>query len=147
MHQELFWPIFSRIRTEYGDIRSITRISTEQIFSDIYDTLGVSTVQNNSEYGQFSRSVIQKEKRKSQTELLLKIFSSLTLTLLNLPYTCTAWKASKYGVFSGPFCIRTEYIWILFTRCCHKIKSLFLVIGSVGLIQFLTRMYFLKIIV
>ena len=42
---ELFWSAFFRIRTEYGEIRSIREI------------FGKNADQNNSEYGHFLRSV------------------------------------------------------------------------------------------
>ena len=45
---ELFWSVFSRIRTEYGEIRSIISYSVR---------MGENADQNNSEYWQFSRSV------------------------------------------------------------------------------------------
>ena len=44
---ELFWFVFSRIRTEYGEIRSITPYSIR---------IRENTYQNNSEYGYFLRS-------------------------------------------------------------------------------------------
>ena len=45
---ELFWSVFSRIRTEYGEIRSISLYSVQ---------MRENTDQNNSEKGHFSRSV------------------------------------------------------------------------------------------
>ena len=44
---ELFWPAFSRIRTEYGEIRSISLHSVQ---------IQENADQNNSECGHFSRS-------------------------------------------------------------------------------------------
>ena len=46
-HSELFWSVFSRIRTDYGEIRNITAYSVR---------IRENTEQNNSEYGHFSRS-------------------------------------------------------------------------------------------
>ena len=46
---ELFWSAFSRIRTEYGEIRTIYPYSVQT---------RENANQNNSKYGQFSRSVI-----------------------------------------------------------------------------------------
>ena len=46
-YSELFWSAFSRIRTEYGEIRSISPYSVR---------MRENTDQNNSEYGHFSRS-------------------------------------------------------------------------------------------
>ena len=47
-YSELFWSSFSRIRTEYGEIRSMSPYSVR---------IRENTDQNNSEYGHFSRSV------------------------------------------------------------------------------------------
>ena len=46
-YSELFWFAFSRIRTEYGEIRSISPYSVR---------MRENADQNNSEYGQFLRS-------------------------------------------------------------------------------------------
>ena len=46
-YSELFWSIFSRIRTEYGEMRSISPYSVR---------MRENTDQNNSEYGPFLRS-------------------------------------------------------------------------------------------
>ena len=48
-YSELFWLVFSHIRTEYGKIGSIFPCSVR---------VRENTDQNNSEYGQFSRSDI-----------------------------------------------------------------------------------------
>ena len=47
-YSELFWSVFSRIQSEYGEKRSISPYSVR---------MQENTVQNNSEYGHFSRSV------------------------------------------------------------------------------------------
>ena len=47
-YSELFWSAFSRIRTEYGEIRSISPYSV---------CMRENADQNNSEYRNFSRSV------------------------------------------------------------------------------------------
>ena len=47
-HSELFWSIFSPIRTEYGEIRSISLYSVR---------MWENADQNNSEHGHFLRSV------------------------------------------------------------------------------------------
>ena len=47
-YSELFWFVFSNIRTEYGEIRSISPYSA--LMRENMD-------QNNSEYGHFLRSV------------------------------------------------------------------------------------------
>ena len=44
----MFWSVFSRIRTEYGEIRSISPYSAR---------MWENTDQNNSQYGHFLRSV------------------------------------------------------------------------------------------
>ena len=46
-YSELFWSVFSRIRTEYGEIRSMSTNSVQ---------MRENTDQNNSEYRPFSRS-------------------------------------------------------------------------------------------
>ena len=48
-YSEFFWWIFSRIRTEYGEIRSISPYSVQ---------MGKNTDQKKSEYGHFSLSSI-----------------------------------------------------------------------------------------
>ena len=48
LYTELFWSVFSHIRSEYGEIRSISPYSVR---------MRENTDQNNSEYGQFLRSV------------------------------------------------------------------------------------------
>ena len=53
----LFWPVFSRIRTEKGEIRSIFPFSVQ---------MQENTDQNNSEYGHFSLSEILSTKQRSQ---------------------------------------------------------------------------------
>ena len=47
-YSELFWPLFSRIRTEYGEIQSISPYSVR---------VRENTDQNNSEYEHFLYSV------------------------------------------------------------------------------------------
>ena len=47
-YSELFWSAFSQIRTEYGEIRSISLYSVQ---------MRKNADQNNSEYGHFSRRV------------------------------------------------------------------------------------------
>ena len=47
-YSELFWTVFSRIQTEYGEIGSTSSYSVQ---------MQENTDQNNSEYGRFSRSV------------------------------------------------------------------------------------------
>ena len=49
-YSELFWSVFSRIRTENGEIRSISPYSIR---------MRENTDQNNSEYEHFSRSDIR----------------------------------------------------------------------------------------
>ena len=50
MYSELFWSLFSRIRTEYGEKRSVSSYSAR---------MRENTGQNNSEYGHFLRSVTE----------------------------------------------------------------------------------------
>ena len=60
---EFFWPVFSRIWTEYGDIRSISLYSV-RMQENMY--------LKNSEYGQFLRS--------KQLQSLMLSHSQLTFT-------------------------------------------------------------------
>ena len=48
-YSELFWSVFYLIRTEYGEIRSISPYSVK---------MRENVDQNNSEYGHFLRSVV-----------------------------------------------------------------------------------------
>ena len=67
LYSELFWFVFSRIRTEYGEIRSISPYSVR---------MRQNTDQNNSEYGNFLRSV-----RKNHLSLIcLQTFSKSLLS-------------------------------------------------------------------
>ena len=74
-YSELFWSTFSRIRTEYGEIWSISPYSVRM--RDNAD-------QNNSEYGHFSRSVYQTSVNRVNKVLFL-------LTPSKYPYTDTFW--------------------------------------------------------
>ena len=47
-YSEFFWSVFSRIRTEYGEIGSISPYLVQ---------MRENTDQNNSEYGLFSRNI------------------------------------------------------------------------------------------
>ena len=55
-YSKLFWSVFSRIRTEYREIRSISPYSVQ---------MRENTDQNNSNYGHFSCSVIHTQNIKS----------------------------------------------------------------------------------
>ena len=55
-YSELFWSAFSRIRTGYGEIRSISPNSVR---------MRENTDQDNSEYGHFSRSEMRTGKSKT----------------------------------------------------------------------------------
>ena len=56
-HLELFWSVFSRIWTECGEVWSISPCSVRML---------ENTDQNNSEYGNFLCSVLQKQKQKQK---------------------------------------------------------------------------------
>ena len=56
-YSELFWSVFSRIRTEYGEIRSISLYSVQ---------IRENADQNNSDYGHFSRSVSQSVQKRQK---------------------------------------------------------------------------------
>ena len=71
-YSELFWSVFSRIPTEYGEIRSIFPYSVR---------MGENADQNNSEYGQFSGSVSNYHLGKS---LLIRSFSGLIFPKLGM---------------------------------------------------------------
>ena len=55
---ELFWSAFSRIRTEYGDIRSISPYGEILRISPYSVRMRENVDQNDSEYGHFSGSVV-----------------------------------------------------------------------------------------
>ena len=50
MYSEFFWPVFSRIQAEYGEIAEIRNIYP------YLNQMQKNTEQENSEYGHFSRS-------------------------------------------------------------------------------------------
>ena len=50
LYSELFWSLFSRIRTEYGKVQSISQYSVQ---------MRENKDQNNSEYGYFSRIAVE----------------------------------------------------------------------------------------
>ena len=64
-YSELFWSAFSRIRTEYGEMRSIFPYSVR---------MRENTDQNNSKYGNFLRN----------DYVLETVFSLLTKIIVNL---------------------------------------------------------------
>ena len=70
-YSELFWTAFFRIRTEYGEIRSI---------SPHLVRIRENVDQNNSEYRHFSRSVNNERLGKKVAKLTLKFY----IRLLNL---------------------------------------------------------------
>ena len=57
-YSELFWSVFSHIRTEYGEILSPLPVRMRENMDP-----------NNSEYGHFSRSVAVKDKRRCSSNL------------------------------------------------------------------------------
>ena len=69
-YSDLFWSAFSRIRTEYGERRSISQYSVQ---------MPENAGQNNSKFGRFLRSEYLKrsfffEKFKTKSLLLYKIY-------------------------------------------------------------------------
>ena len=83
-YSELFWSVFSRIRVEYGELRSISPYSVR---------MRENVNQNNSEYGHFSRSALS---QKAPLEMFDKV--------LNTPRYIEAYsepcKASKMECFA-----------------------------------------------
>ena len=84
---ELFWSVFFRIRTEYGEIRSISPYSVR---------MRENTDQNNSEYGLFlfsaylsrkrQKSLISSEKRDIITLILILKWYWLLIIPINIAY-------------------------------------------------------------
>ena len=63
-YSEFFWSVFSRIRTEYGETRSISPYSVQ---------MRGNKDQKKSEYGHFSRSVIVKNENIKATSVAVVI--------------------------------------------------------------------------
>ena len=80
-YSKLFWSAFSRIRTEYGEIRSISLCSVR---------MRENADQNNSEYGYFSRS--------DRFEKIVNGFSPLTIIT----------KRSILDVWQGSECVSVQ---------------------------------------
>ena len=71
-YSELFWSIFSSIRTEYGEIRSISPYSVR---------MQENTDQNNFEHGHSLRSVTSQVKNLTEVNISPVSISSLTFCL------------------------------------------------------------------
>ena len=70
LYSEFFWPIFSRIRTKYGEIRSISPYSVQ---------MRENTDQKNSEYGHFPR-IVKKANLSTKFFKGTKPFSATTFS-------------------------------------------------------------------
>ena len=68
-YSELFWSVFSRILTEYGEI----------LISPYSVRIRENTDQNNSEYGHFLRSPYKKKRRRA-AKFILPSWNSVLLT-------------------------------------------------------------------
>ena len=78
-YSELFWPVFSCILTEYGEIRSISPYSVRML-DNMY--------QNNSEYGHFLRSDWVCQKTLNHLDKLAKWLSCVVSAYLYGSYDC-----------------------------------------------------------
>ena len=99
-YSELFWSVFSRIQTEYGEIRSIFPYSVR---------MRKNTDQNNSKYGHYLRSVMVLLK------YVLLVCNSENASLLNVPsqrFEKVCWHLLKQNIFLT--CLR--YIWSIFWK-------------------------------
>ena len=103
LYSELFWSVFSRIQTEYGEIRSISPYSVR---------MRANADQNNSKYEHFSRSVMHNYiihhgcllknwySREKPLQLIL-LFSKWTEYIV-LPVSNKFCPQEKYQTFSLP---------------------------------------------
>ena len=73
-YSEFFWSVFSRIQTEYGEIRSISPYSVR---------VRENTDQKNSEYGHFSRSAYQRAVQNISQYLQINIYAGVSLSGLS----------------------------------------------------------------
>ena len=75
-YSKLFWPVFSRIQTEYGEILRISPYSVR---------MRKNVDQSNSEYRHFSRSVIiHSNDFKFSLKIVNKLFSETILFFKNV---------------------------------------------------------------
>ena len=96
-YSELLWSVFTRIRTEYREARSISPYSVR---------MWENTDQNNSEYGHFSRSHLHSVLLSPVSFPVRKYLWKVCDIWRDIPgFTeyLTAWKVSKYRVFSGSY--------------------------------------------
>ena len=66
-YSQLFWSVFSHIRTEYGEIFRISPYSV---------LMQENTEENNSEYGHFLRTARVTKTYKYETNLSIQLFDS-----------------------------------------------------------------------
>ena len=94
---ELFWSVFSCIRTEYGEIQSISLYSGRA---------RENAYQNNSEYGHLLRSdnvSLFANYMQDICKIGTRLRSVFCRDFESVRTKCTAWKVSKYGLFSDPY--------------------------------------------
>ena len=82
-YSEFFWPIFSSIRTAYGQTRIIKRISPYPVWRR------ENTAQKNSEYGYFSRSAKCRKIVEMQSPIMMKSLGYLDGCLTSLAKSLT----------------------------------------------------------
>ena len=108
-YSELFWSVFSGIRTEYGEIQSISPYSVRMLENADH---------NNSEYGRFLRSVTLlpntifmvsffENRPRKKTEMILRSFKSLAFALFE--YTLKTWQYSYRKFFKVYLSIAHHY--------------------------------------
>ena len=102
-YSELFWFVFSRIRTEYWQLRSISTYAIQ---------MRENTNQNNSEYGHFLRSVCNFWHKYLENSVMftqrLKWMSGPSL-----PLKTESWKVLtfiRYGIYSSSFIFKRLWL-------------------------------------
>ena len=101
LYSKLFWSVFSRIWTEYGEIRSDLQIQRDTGISEISEIqrdpdsvhIRKNTDQNNSKYGHFSRSA-----KALNISTLVQEMSIITLAVKFFLVNCV--KKKELQIFS-----------------------------------------------
>ena len=106
-YSELFWPAFSRIRTEYGEIRSISLYSVR---------MWKNADQNNFEYGHFSGSITYFNWHITYKECAQKV-RIYVLCALSLVYL---WNFIDDIKFRSVVPSMLQYLLIYHSPCIHS---------------------------
>ena len=100
---ELFWFVSPRIRTEYGQLRSISTYSIQ---------MRENTNQNNSEYGQFLPSVCNLW-HKYLENFVMSIQALKWMSGPSLRLKIESWKVLifiRYGIYSSSFILKRLWL-------------------------------------